>query len=366
MIHVNMGVKLNSLVYEEELSSSILKGRIMAVDGPNIIISLLKFSMKDNENNKSKLHVNRLGKPILHFYGILYRVNFFLINKILPIFCFDGIDSELKRKIVKDSLNDFLKVKQLHEIAIQNKNLELARKIAFSKEFYWPSIIEDSKHLLKLLGIPIIQAPASAESQCAQLVKNKVADFANSQDYDALLFGCPKLIRNFTKTARKKINNKWIYKKITPSIIYLNKTLKNLKINYFQLVDLSILIGTDYFEGIKKIGPRIALNLIRTHKNLENVMEKTRDKYDFSKLTKQKINDIRKIFIFPHTINKISDLRWSLPKIDAILTFLCDKNFLDREKVDKVVKNLESNFIKCLEYFKNSKNKSMLIQTRLF
>ena len=69
MIHVNMGVKLNSLVHEEELSSSILKGRIMAVDGPNIIISLLKFSMKDNENNKSKLHVNRLGKPFLHFYG---------------------------------------------------------------------------------------------------------------------------------------------------------------------------------------------------------------------------------------------------------------------------------------------------------
>ena len=216
------------------------------------------------------------------------------------------------------------------------------------------------------MGIPIIQAPASAESQCAQLVKNKVADFANSQDYDALLFGCPKLIRNFTKTARKKINNKWIYKKITPSIIYLNKTLKNLKINYFQLVDLSILIGTDYFEGIKKIGPRIALNLIRTHKNLENVMEKTRDKYDFSKLTKQKINEIRKIFIFPDTINKIDNLRWSFPKIDSILTFLCDKNFLNREKVDKVVKDLESNFIKCLEYFKNSKNKSMLLQTRLF
>ena len=135
MIHVNMGVKLNSLVYKEELSSSILKGRIMAVDGPNIIISLLKFSMKDNENNKSKLNVNRLGKPILHFYGILYRVNFFLINKILPIFCFDGIDSELKRKIVKDSLNDFLKVKQLHEIAIQNKNLELARKLLSVRNF---------------------------------------------------------------------------------------------------------------------------------------------------------------------------------------------------------------------------------------
>ncbi len=160
-------------------------------------------------------------------------------------------------------------------------------------------MIKESKLLLNALGVPIIDSPSSAESQCADLVKNSIADYFKSQEFDSVLFGYPRLIQNLSKSLKRKENGKWTYLKIDPLSINLKKTLKLLDINQFQLVDLAILLKTDYFKGVKGIGPKTALKLIKKYLNLENVIFQERDNYDFSELNLELIMKIGKLFLLP-------------------------------------------------------------------
>ncbi|MBD3196045.1 MAG: hypothetical protein GF317_13385, partial [Candidatus Lokiarchaeota archaeon] len=194
-----MGVKLQDLFIRRKVNFPELKGRIIAIDAPNIIMSLIKFSPRNSITNDTDLILDRTQRPISHLYGLLYRTNFYFSKSILPIFCFDGRVSEIKRKITKNQLNDFQFAQKRYKNAINSENNRLARKIALSSEYLWPNIISEAKELLNALGIPIIESPASAESQCAYLVRNGISDYSNSQDFDSMVFGCPYLIQNLSK-----------------------------------------------------------------------------------------------------------------------------------------------------------------------
>ncbi len=360
-----MGVKLKELINRETIDFSQLAGNIIAVDAPNIIMGLLNFSRKNRADDESPLIVDRTQQAISHLYGLLYRINFFYNKNIFPIFCFDGRDSELKRIITKDMLNDFQYTKQRYQEAILKRDKTLAKQIAMSKEYFWPNIMLESKNLLGLLGVPYIESPASAESQCAELVKRGLADYSNSQDYDSLLFGCPKLIQNLSKSLRRKQHGRWIYTKIVPNLINLNSILKNLEINQFQLVDLAILIGTDYFPGIKGIGPKKALDLIKKHGNVEFIVLHQKKKYNFTQLTPEIIKKVRKIFLFPEILEKFEDIFWNKPNISRILEFLCKGHHLNIERVEKHLNNLNSNYLRCRNYFLNKRKSKNSIQKSL-
>jgi len=249
-----MGVKLQKLIIKDKIEYSSLERKIVAVNAPNIIMGLFNFAYKNKSYSQNELMTDGSLRAISHLYGLLYRINFYYSKKIFPIFCFDGRVPELKRIITKDQLNDFKCTKNWYQQAIKSKNLELARKIASSKEFLWPNIMEESKKLLNAIGVPYVDSPGSAEAQCAELVKRKVAHYSNSQDFDSLLFGCPKVLQNITKSLKRKVQNKWMYQKTIPICIDLEKNLKALNLTFFQLIDLSILIGTDFFPGIMGIG----------------------------------------------------------------------------------------------------------------
>ena len=102
-------------------------------------------------------------------------------------------------------------------------------------------IVNGAKRLLSFLGIPVVQAPSEGEAQAAFIVARGDAHFVASQDYDALLFGSPSLLRNLSVSALQKDSSL--------PLISLEETLKSLKISREQLVDIAILTGTDYNEG---------------------------------------------------------------------------------------------------------------------
>jgi len=360
-----MGVKLQQLIVRKKIEFSQLSGKIIAVDGPNIIFGLFHFSYKDKINSYSNLMIDRTQRPISHLYGILYRTNFYYSKNIFPIFCFDGKDSELKRIITKDQLSDFLFTKKRYQKAMQSGNRDLARNISLGKEFLWPNIISESKQLLGALGVPYIESPASAESQCAQLVKDRVVNYSNSQDYDSLLFGCPKVLQNLSKSLKRKVQGKWTYKKIEPIVINLTDNLKRLQINQFQLVDLAILIGTDYFSGIRNIGPKTAFELMKKHQSLEIVLQKEKGKYDFTWLTPKIIKKVRKIFLIPEVNNSSGNIYWNSPNKTQIINLLCKDHHLNIERVKNNVDKLIKNYDKCRNFFKNNINRTDLIQTTL-
>jgi flap endonuclease-1 len=127
-------------------------------------------------------------------------------------------------------------------------------------------IIEESKELLKAMGIPFIQAIGEGEAEAVFLVKHKKANAVASQDYDALLFGAPFLVRNLT-LSRKRKTASGAYVEIHPELIEFQKLLNTLDINHEQLICIGILVGTDYNPGgIKGIGPKTALEIVKKYK----------------------------------------------------------------------------------------------------
>jgi len=280
-----MGVKLQPIIVRKNIEFQGLMGKTIAVDAPNIIMGLFNFARKNTDGTYGRLILDRTQRPISHLYGLLYRINFLYSKKIFPVFCFDGKISALKRVITKNQLKDFLFTQKWYEEAIRNNNKDLARQIALSREYMWQNIIKESKQLLGAMGVPYIESPASAESQCAYLVKKGFVDYSNSEDFDSLLFGGLHVIQNISKSLRRKIQGRWQYQKIQPVKIDLRKNLKNLGITIFQLVDIGIFIGTDYFSGIKDIGPKKALQLIRKYITLENILVKEEENYEFHELT---------------------------------------------------------------------------------
>ena len=360
-----MGVKLQDLASRKIIGYPEVAGSIISIDAPNIIMGLFNFVRKNPDGSNAELILDRTQRPISHLYGLLYRLNFYYSKKIFPIFCFDGRVSELKRLITKDQLNDFRFVQKWYKEAIDSGNKTVAREIAMSKEYMWQNIILESKQLLGALGVPYVESPASAESQCVYLVKQKVAHYSNSQDYDSLLFGCPSLIQNLSKSLRRKVQGKWKYAKITPVLINLKKTLKKLEITQFQLVDIGLLIGTDYFSGIKGLGPKKSLAFIKKYKQVENIINRERDKYDFSALTPETIKKVRKLFLFPDVNNMTDTYHWNHPHKSSVLTLLCEEHHLNKERVENSLDKLSNNYEKCKTYFKKNKNISKSVQLTL-
>lgn len=361
-----MGVKLKPIIVRQDIEFQDLIGKTIAVDAPNIIMGLFNFARKNTDGTFAGLILDRTQRPISHLYGLLYRVNFLYSKKIFPVFCFDGKILALKRIITKNQLKDFLFTQKWYEEAIRNNNKELARQIALSREYMWQNIIKESKQLLGAIGVPYIESPASAESQCAHLVKKGLIDYSNSQDFDSLLFGCPHVIQNLSKSLRRKVQGRWQYQKIHPVKINLHKNLKNLGITIFQLVDLGILIGTDYFPGVKDIGPKKALTLVRKYTTIENIIKQDNKNYDFHKLTPEIIKKVRKIFLFPD-INKSTDnLYWNVPNKAKIYSLLCNEHNLNKERVENNVNKLQINYEKCRHYFVHQKTINKTVQLKLF
>ena len=101
-------------------------------------------------------------------------------------------------------------------------------------------------------------------------MEQKDAWICASQDYDTLLFGGERLVRNFAVSRSKKVKNT----KVTLEIEYnsLERLLENLEITREQLIEMGILIGVDFFPGIKGIGQHKALELIKKHDSIENMI----------------------------------------------------------------------------------------------
>ncbi len=362
-MNVIMGIKLRDLVTNIPIDASELAGSVIAIDAPNIISSLFSFSHKNSVD--SKYFLDGTQRPISHLYGLLYRVNFYYSKMILPIFCFDGIDSELKKIRTKDRLKDFLFTERWFKQLLKDGDKNRAREIAMSSEYLWPNIIKESKALLGALGVPYIESPASAESQCAQLVKDNIARYSNSQDYDSLLFGCPRVVRDLSKSLRRKEHGKWTYTKIQPQLIELKSFLKTLNISQFQLVDMGLLIGTDYFPGIKEIGPKNALRLIKLKGTIERVIAVERNKYDFSKLSTGIIKEVRKIFLFPEVLIKYPDFHWNMPHEERILSLLCRDHRLNEERVRNNLEKTITHYNETIKHSCSYLNEPRIIQKKL-
>jgi len=264
-----MGVKLGTLAPKEEISLRDLRGRTLAVDASSIIhqfLSLVRYPtgvpLMDEE-----------GHITSSLAGLFYRCTKLIYRHgIELIFVFDGKSPPAKFSWMTEE--ERKKRRDRFERALRDWRQALERgdmRTAFSKAVTTgmidSDIIADAKRLLHLLGISTVQAPGEAEAQATHITKRGRAWAVNSRDFDCLLFGAPRMARYVSIAG--------VYRGIgmpsRPEVFELKQVLQSLGLTHSQLLDLAILTGTDYNRGLKGIGPRTALKLVRSYGSLEEM-----------------------------------------------------------------------------------------------
>ena len=323
-----LGVNLRDLVPKTIVSLNSLSGKSIAIDAYNALYQFLAI-IRQPDGTPLKDHT---GKITSHLSGLLYRTANLVEIGIKPIYVFDGVPPTLKEVEIKRRMRAKEEATIKYEKALAEGKIEEARIYAQATSRLKDYMAEDGKKLLTLMGIPWIQAPSEGEAQAAYLVKKRDADYCASQDYDSLLFGAPQLLRNVTISGRRKLPRKKVYIEVQPEIVELNRVLKELNITYEQLIDVGILVGTDFNpEGIKGIGPKTALKLIQQHGTIEKVVP-TLKEVQFPVEPQR----IREIFLHPKVTDNYK-IVWKAPDVEGVVDFLCRGRDFSEERVRKAL-----------------------------
>lgn len=322
-----MGVDLGDLFERKEIDLSDLKGKVIAIDAYNTIYQFLSIIRQRDGTPLIDSH----GEITSHLSGLLYRTTNLIEAGIKPVFVFDGKPPRFKNITLEERTKIRSEAMERWEEAKASGD-EDAFKYAQASSHIKGGMIEDAKKLLGFMGLPVVQAPSEGEAQAAFIVQNKDAYAVGSQDYDALLMGAPAVVRNLAVTGKRKLPGKGVYVEVRPEIIELESGLKRLEISREQLVDIAILIGTDYNEGIKGIGPKKALKLIRKHGLIEGVLDEL-------SADVRNLAEIRRLFINPD-VTADYELKWKKPDTSAIAKFLCAEHDFSEARVSKAVERL--------------------------
>ncbi len=324
-----MGVDIGDLFRWEKISFDDLRDRIIAIDAHNVLYQFLS-SIRQRDGTPLK---DSKGQITSHLSGLFHRTANMVEAKIRPVYVFDGKPHPLKAKTLEERRKRKEQAEKEWKEALKAGDLEKARSKAQQTSRLNDEMIDQSKELLKALGIPFIQAPGEGETQASIMVKKGDAFAVGSQDYDCLLVGSLVLVRNLTSSGRRKLPGKEAYAEVFPRQIRLKSNLKTLGITHKQLVDMAILIGTDFNDGIWGIGPKKSLKLIKKNGNIENVIA-TIDSENAP--SSEEIKEIRKIFLKPDVIDDY-ELVWNVPNSEKVIKILCDNHHFSRERVEPVL-----------------------------
>ena len=331
-----MGLDLKPLLIRDKTKLELFSNKVVAIDAYNAIYQFLAII-----RGPEGLHLSDAqGRVTSHITGLFYRNINFLSLGIKPVYVFDGKPPSLKSAEIEHRKQIKKDATVKYERALSEGNMEDVRKYAQQTTSMKDGMVQDSKHLLELFGIPYIQAPSEGEATAALVTTMGKADFAASQDFDSILFGAKKLVRNFTNSGRRKLPNRNTYIEVEPEIIDYKKNLTELGITREQLVDVGILIGTDFNpDGFERIGPKTAIKMIKENGKLENV------KQIQDQLSQIDFNAIRKIFLEPETAN-VDKIEFNDIRYDDITDYMANERSFSRDRVNASLNRLKKSLEK--------------------
>lgn len=314
---------------KKEVELTSLSGKKIAIDAFNAcyqFLSIIRDKMTGELLRDSK------GRITSHLSGLFYRTSNLIEVGIKPAYVFDGEPPEFKKKVIEERERAKEEARKKWEEALEKG--EKAITYAQATSILTEEMVEECKKLLEYMGVPYVQAKSEGEAQCAYMCKKGVVWASASQDYDSILFGSPRLVRNLSITGKRKLPRKEIYIEIKPEIVELDEVLRSLGINREQLIMIGLLIGTDYNEGIKGIGPKTALKVVK-EKELEEIMKG----FEWG----AEIEEIYNFFLNPKVTDDFK-LEWKFPDREKIIKFMVDEHDFSLERVEKVVEKLEQAF----------------------
>jgi len=329
-----MGVDIGGLFTKEKITFQDLHDRIILIDAYNVMHQFLS-SIRQRDGTPLK---DAEGNITSHLSGLFQRTANMVEARIKPVYVFDGIPHPLKEKTLALRKQRKEKAEKEWQEALKQGDLKKAKTKAQQTSRVTEEIVNQSKTLLEALGIPHVQAPQEGEAQACYMVKKGDAYAVGSQDFDCLLVGTPILIRNLTSSSRRKLPGKNAYASVHPKMIRLHQNLERLSISHKQLVDLAILVGTDFNQGVHGIGPKRGLDLIKKNGNIENVIAKIGGE---SAPTFDEINMVRSLFLQPKVTDEYS-LHWSKPDERQVLEILCEQHQFTRNRVESTLEKYAS------------------------
>ena len=331
-----MGIKINELVASTKRAITFenLLNKKIAIDAFN---TLYQFLAIIRQYDGTPL-MDKEGNVTSHLSGLFYRNINFLEHDIKPIYVFDGESSELKLETIKERKEIKETAREKMIIAQDKEDFKEAKKYAQLTSKLNTNMINESKKLLGYMGIPVLDASSEGEAQSAYLVSNKDAWACASQDYDTLLFGCERLVRNFAVSRKKKVKDTTDTLEI--EYVSLSKFLESLGISREQLIDMGILIGTDFFPGIKGIGQHKALDLIKKHGSIEHIIKENVQNLR-QELEPELVNKVKDLFLNPDVKKEYPPIKWRNVKYEKVEELLIEKHDFSEQRVKNALERLK-------------------------
>ena len=324
-----MGVDISSIVPKHEKSIRDFKGKTIAIDAFNALYQFLA-SIRQPDGTPLK---DFKGNVTSHLSGLFYRTINLVENGISPVYVFDGAPPSFKKKEIEERRERKKEYELLEEKAKDLEDERLMRSYAQATVRLTHKEVEESKLLLKAMGIPYVEAPSEGEAEAAYLASKGSVYASSSQDYDSLLFGAPRLIRNLSISGKRKLPRRDEYVIVHPEEISLEETLKSLGISREQLVMIGILVGTDFNKGVKGIGPKKALALVKRFKSFDELLKyvKITYKHEFEDY----VEEVYEFFLNPPVVD--AEIREAKPDEDKIIEILVDMHDFSEERVRNAI-----------------------------
>lgn len=317
-------------------------------------------------NQQSFQLTNAEGETTSHLQGLFSRTIRFMMEGIQPVFVFDGKAPDLKsgellkRREKREKAEAALKA-AVEESNIEEQNRQSKRLVRAGRKEN-----EDCQKLLRLMGVPVVMAPCEAEAQASHLARTGQVYACGTEDMDALTFRTPVLVRKMTFAGASKS---------AVQVMEYDKAVAGLGLTHEQFVDLCIMLGCDYCDTIRGVGPKTALKLIREHGSIEEILNTIdRKKYtipeswipnepaaeisDQDEESPPKEDDdekelavpafvmARKLFL-EHPVEDTVDLKCKTCQADELSKFLVDEMGFNPERVassiDKLQKAYQAN-----------------------
>ncbi|MCW4054855.1 MAG: flap endonuclease-1 [Candidatus Bathyarchaeota archaeon] len=327
-----MGVNLRGIIPKTIVKLEDLSGKTVAIDAYNTLYQFLAI-IRQPDGTPLK---DNTGKVTSHLSGLLYRTSNLVELGVRPIYVFDGKPPVFKAEEIHRRRQVKVEAKLHYEKALAKGDMVKARMFAQAATSMKDYVKDDAQRLLDLMGLPWVQAPSEGEAQAAYMTQRGDSDYCASQDYDSLLFGAPLLLRNVTISGKRKLPRRNVYIDVVPELFSLAKVLKECEITYEQLIDVGILIGTDFNpEGIKGLGPKTALKLIKEHGSLENALPNIKNA-----AFPHPPEKIREIFLNPK-VNKDYTLDWKEPNAEGVIDFLVREKDFSEARVRKALEKMK-------------------------
>ena len=333
-----MAVDLSKIASKKKISLDELRGKTIAIDAYNMVYQFLWIIRHPDGRPLEDAN----GNVTSQLSGFFYRTIEMMEKGIRPIYVFDGMPSILKQKTITSRIRRREEAYGEWKRAVAEGNMEKAKTTAQASTRITKAVVADSKNLLDLMGVPYIDAPSEGEAQASAMCASGVVYAAASQDYDTLLFGSPLVVRNLSFSGKRKLPNKNVYVQVDPELMDLKATLESNGITREQLIFIGIMLGTDFNDGVKGIGPKTALKIARQLGSIAELKEYIKQKY--SEEFELDVQEVFDLFMKPEvkevSAQQVESMFRSRVDSEALVRFMCEEHGFDQQRIERQTERL--------------------------